>query len=103
MLFLISAESNHWLSRASIEKWGPNESDPNVSDVRTARPLDRMSRHWFERRVALQRSQGTQPLPHASGRKIQEDTRLPGERAASGMNQVNRKRLQLEVRQDDSQ
>jgi len=50
-----------------------------------------------------ERSEGTQTLPQAARRKIQEDTHLRGECATPGVKQMNGKRLNLKVCQDDPQ
>src|SRR5262252_4179960 len=48
-------------------------------------------------------SEGTQTFPQAARRKIQEDTQLRGECATCGVKQMNGKRLNLKVCQDDPQ
>src|SRR5262249_54981683 len=50
-----------------------------------------------------ERSEGTQTFPQAARRKIQEDTQLRGECATCGVKQMNGKRLNLKVCQDDPQ
>ena len=50
-----------------------------------------------------ERSEGTQTFPQAASRKIQEDTQLRGECATCGVKQMNGKRLNLKVCQDDPQ
>ena len=50
-----------------------------------------------------ERSEGTQTFPQAARRKIQEDTQLRGECATCGVKQMNGKRVNLKVCQDDPQ
>src|SRR5262249_39095896 len=48
-------------------------------------------------------SERREPRPETLGREIEEEPRLCGQRPAPCMKQVNRKRFNLEVRQDDPQ
>src|SRR5215471_8203739 len=74
----------------------PLRAEPDRS--RTSSRLGETRTDWN-----AERSEGTQTFPQAARRKIQEDTQLRGECATCGVKQMNGKRLNLKVCQDDPQ
>ena len=72
----------------------PLRVEPDRS--RTSSRLGETRMDW-----TAERSEGTQTFPQAARRKIQEDTQLRGECATCGVKQMNGKRLNLKVCQDD--
>src|SRR6516164_7814293 len=74
----------------------PLRAEPHRS--RTSSRLGETRTDWN-----AERSEGTQIFPQAARRKIQQDTQLQGECATCGVKQMNGKRLNLKVCQDDPQ